>query len=362
MITITQRGDHWQVSFYYDCPKTNKRKRFRRNAPYPTKRKAYQWGMEQYELAHSAKAPVEVPTYARLVELYRERLAPTKLKDSEEYVRKVRTDKHLIPRFGEMRIDDINALAIDGYIIERKKEGAAPSTINRELTALSSHLKAGHRWEMLDRLPDFQWMDEPEPQVRYLTEDEAARLVEACRTEPMLENLVPFVLHTGLRTSEFVALRWDDIDLRRKQVSVRQAKARAKTESPKSKSSARTIPLNDIAISALKAQKVRTFMRGGLVFTAPDGSALTKNKVKLPWARAIKKAGIRHCTRHDLRHTFASWLVQRGVSLQTVRDLMGHADIKTTTRYAHLAPKNLSDATTALLDFGNEMGTNKKSG
>ena len=91
-----------------------------------------------------------------------------------------------------------------------------------------------------------------------------------------------------------------------------------------------------------------------LVFCSADGSIMTKDMAKRPLERICKKAGLRHITWRDLRHTFASHLVMRGASLKVVQELLGHADIKTTMRYSHLSPNIKRDAV-RLLDWRGQI-------
>ncbi len=111
----------------------------------------------------------------------------------------------------------------------------------------------------------------------------------------------------------------------------------------------RELPLNDTTLAALKAHR---HLRGELVFCNEDGSMLTRHQCKWPLRRAQRKAGLVSLGWHDLRHTFASHLVMRGAQLKAVQELMGHATIEMTMRYAHRSPSVKRDAV-ALLDRPN---------
>jgi len=120
---------------------------------------------------------------------------------------------------------------------------------------------------------------------------------------------------------------------------------------PKSGKS-RDIPLGDEVLAALKTHR---HLRGQLVFCTDYGRMLKKNEVKHPLWRATRKAGLRRIGWHTLRHTFASHLAMRGVPLKAVQELMGHATIEMTMRYAHLSPHVPRDAV-KLLDHGGRLG------
>jgi integrase len=138
-----------------------------------------------------------------------------------------------------------------------------------------------------------------------------------------------------MRFGELAGLEWSAVDLRAKVLTVagRTAKG-AKT---------RHIPLNAEALDVLKRWRGEG---AGLVFAKPDGSRIAS--VKTAWSAVLKAAQIDDFRWHDLRHTFASKLVQRGVDLAVVRDLMGHGDFSLTLRYAHLEPKQKADAVARL--------------
>ena len=115
---------------------------------------------------------------------------------------------------------------------------------------------------------------------------------------------------------------------------MRRSVTRGFVTEPKS-GKGRDIPLGDEAIAALKAER---HLRGPLVFCDAAGRMWKKNEVKHPLWRACRKAGLRQIGWHVLRHTFASHLVMRGAAMKVVQELLGHATIEMTMRYAHLSP------------------------
>jgi integrase len=154
------------------------------------------------------------------------------------------------------------------------------------------------------------------------------------------DHITPMVLvsiNTGLRYGELAGLEWPAVDFRAKVLTVtgRTTKG-AKT---------RHIPMNTEALDVLtRWHKYST--GNGLVFCNPDGSRI--GSVKTAWLAVLAEAKINGFRWHDLRHTFASKLVQRGVDLVVVRDLLGHGDFALTLRYAHLKPAQMVDAVARL--------------
>lgn len=136
------------------------------------------------------------------------------------------------------------------------------------------------------------------------------------------------------------------------QLSVRRSVVRNVISTPK-RGKSRDIPLGNEVLSALKAHR---HLRGPLVFCTDGGRMLKKNESKHPLWQATKRAGLRHFSWHVLRHTFASHLAMRGVTLKAVQELLGHATIEMTMRYAHLSPHVDRDAVRLLNHGGAASG------
>ncbi|MBR7962800.1 site-specific integrase [Burkholderia vietnamiensis] len=186
-----------------------------------------------------------------------------------------------------------------------------------------------------------------ESRVRWINRDEASVLVlEAGRSakRPHLTNFIRLALSTGCRKNELLRLEWMRVDFERACFRLDGAH----TKSGKR----RLVPLNDIALSALRGQRewVERFCPGSpWVFSTELGRPVFG--LQKGFRAACERAGIADFRLHDLRHTFASWLVMGGVSLYVVRDLLGHSSIAVTERYAHLSPDQGRSAVQSLLPF-----------
>jgi integrase len=155
-------------------------------------------------------------------------------------------------------------------------------------------------------------------------------------------------LRTGMRRGEIFGLHWDDVDLVARTITVRRSAFRGKVDSPKN-GKARTIPTTARLTEALKAHRAATMMKGELVFPGSNGKiARHQNQVDRPLHGALKRAGLRRIKFHELRHSFASQLVSAGRQIKEVQELLGHATIQMTMRYAHLAPERMRDAVDVL--------------
>jgi len=140
-----------------------------------------------------------------------------------------------------------------------------------------------------------------------------------------------FLLSTGCRLNEALSATWDDIDLERRVFTIRVTNTKARRR--------RSVPLNESAVAVLNDLDTRE--KGGRLFVGRRGALSTISKV---WGRLRKKAGLPHLRLHDLRHQFASFLVNDGRTLYEVQAILGHSSSKVTERYAHLSPDRLRAA------------------
>jgi integrase len=254
---------------------------------------------------------------------------------------------------------------IESWKARRFRQGVSTTTVPRDLFTLSSVLsravKVGKLSENLIRRADKPRIDR-RPKVRFLNDAEENRLRDALSArdreflqmrqaynvrrqergeDPLAvplhfyDHLTPAVLlsiNTGLRRGELLKLQWSSIDLGRRWLTVEGGTSKTRQT--------RHVPLNDEAISLLNHWHEQSGGRER-VFAVSTG-------FKTAWAKLLTRADISRFRWHDLRHHFASRLVQRGVPLNTVRDLLGHSSIAMSLRYAHLAPDQRCEAVSRL--------------
>lgn len=260
---------------------------------------------------------------------------------------------HLVPFFGDADLRAITVELVEQYKAAQVKASAPPKSINNRLGVLGSMFTAAVRWKYADLNPvhEVRPMKVPDAVISFWTPDQSeAFLAAALRVRPGWHPFFLCALRTGLRLGELVALQWGDLDLVKGQVHVRRSWTHGKLGTPKSGRS-RIVPASPELVEAFKAHR---HLNGDLVFCKPEGGYLDRNKVKHPFWTCTRAAGLPEIRIHDLRHTFASQLVMRGVPLNAVKELLGHATIEMTMRYAHLAP-GASSAYVALLDGGDRL-------
>lgn len=215
----------------------------------------------------------------------------------------------------------------------------APASVNRHLATLKKAFNLALReWEWCQRNPVLSVSMERESngRDRWLTLDEEDRLLAACG--PWLRDVVQFALGTGMRMGEILALSWRGVDLTRRTVMVFQSKNGER----------RTIPLNQTILSLIKERGTLRSLSTDLVFPSKTHTALESGHLRRAFRLALKKARIEEFHFHDLRHTFATRLVQAGVELYKVQRLLGHKSPMMTQRYAHHYPESLRDGVEVL--------------
>lgn len=246
---------------------------------------------------------------------------------------------HVEPLWGKRYLDEITKQDVVKLITDQRKTHA-PGSCNRLLILLRYVFNLSVRWEVagmkINPTHGFLLMEENNKKERYLSQEEAQRLYEAVQKSdnPMLQYIIPMLILTGARKREVLDAKWVDFDLERKAWRI-----------PISKSGkARHVPLSDGVLQLLAAvphDDVCPF-----VFPNPK----TKKpyvSIFCSWNTARKQAGLADVRIHDLRHSFASFLVNAGRTLYEVQKILGHTQIKTTQRYAHLSQETLLDAANA---------------
>lgn len=195
---------------------------------------------------------------------------------------------------------------LDRISAAKQAEGVANSTVNRMQEVIRAILrKACNEWEWLDRSPVVRMLPEPTKRVRWLTRDEADRLIAELPSH--LADMVRFSLETGLRRSNVTGLQWSQVDLLRKTAWIHPDQAKARKAIP--------VPLSSASVSVLRTQIGK---HQSHVFTF-NGKSVTQVNTKA-WHKSLKRTGIESFRWHDLRHTWASWHIQEGTPMHVLQE------------------------------------------
>jgi integrase len=258
------------------------------------------------------------------------------------YKRSWRTDEtilrhHALPQLGKLALDEIKAEHIVDVVARMKAKGLAASTANRVLVILRYIYNLAIKWRVPGIASNPTTGIELGPEIqrnRYLTKEEAQVLSAAIANDEnrTAANAIMLLLLTGARRNEITQARWEHVfwDERKLHVPI------SKSGKP------RWISLSASAIGLLRS--IPRCAGNDYIFPAPT-TGRPSPSLWFPWKRIRDRAGLGDVRLHDLRHSFASFLVNEGVSLYVVQGLLGHANAKTTQRYAHLQSDTLSRAT-----------------
>ncbi len=240
------------------------------------------------------------------------------------WVRDEQSLNHLEAFFENKKLHQITPWLIEKYKSERKRI-VKPATVNRELDTLRHMLNIAVVWKMIDETPykGIKHFRVNNSNLRILSESEFNNLYESGSLE--LKPIILTAYLTGMRLGEILKLRWEDIDFKDDYIVVRDSK----------NYESRAISIHHTLKKALSQLKSNT--QSEYVFEG-------RKTVKRAWQKALKQSGITHCRFHDLRHTFASNLVMKGVDIVTVAELLGHKDLSMTKRYSHPSPEHKKKA------------------
>lgn len=237
--------------------------------------------------------------------------------------------RQLTSAFKGMYLYEITPRMVEKYKALRL-QSVTPASVNRELACLKHMYTKVTEWGYVNSNPTkgVKLLKEPPGRLRYLKPDEVESLLKACASH--IRPIVVTAVNTGMRKSEIIHLRWAEVDLENRKITVINAK----------NNEVRVIPINQTLHKELSA--IPRESDSEYVFSDQNGRSV--GDFKKAFSSALKRAGIEDFRFHDLRHTFGSHLVMQGVDLRTVQQVMGHKEIKMTMRYSHLSPEYVQEA------------------
>ncbi len=250
---------------------------------------------------------------------------------------------HLLAPFGQLRLNEISRSLVASFINEKLAFGYEPAGVNKMLAHLKTSLNKAVEWEIgglqISPIRGLKLLKASPKIDRFLDPEEGQRLIRAVHQSdsPLLRFIIPFLLFTGARKREALNAEWRYIDLESRIWTIPETKA----------GKPRFVPLSEQALEVVKA--TQAYLRGTrqansrwLFPNLETGQPYTS--IFYPWDICRKAAGLPDVRIHDLRHSFASALVNRGMTLYDVKELLGHANVVTTQRYAHLSKARLREA------------------
>jgi integrase len=362
-MAIRKRGGGWQID-YFDPTGKRVRKSF-------TKKKDAEAELAKRVSLIAEKRYLDVKkdymtTLEQIITKYEENYRDQPSFDS--------TKRFCLTRFRESfgkdtRAENIRYVDVETYQKHLKRLPTRNGTVrtdaavNREISCLRHMFNKAVEWEMIESSPFNRGksliIKENNQRLRFLSEEEAGRLLAECPRH--LKQIVVCALNTGMRKGEILKLKWSQI----KNGLIYLQKT--KTNNP------RQIPVNDTLEDLFREIRVEQGLGGEYVFMFTPGECRLKGSeplrirndmrplparitcINVSFHAALSRAGIEDFKFHDLRHTFASWLIMNGANLKTVQELLGHKNIAMTMRYAHLSQQHKKEAVNLL----NGMGASK---
>lgn len=269
-----------------------------------------------------------IPLFADYAKRWFDVWVVTNTRPSTQRAREAYLRIHLIPAFGQKRLDTIASVDLETYKQRKLEAGLAAKTINEHLSALNLILKCAVDEEIIGRTPKIVWLKSPPPEIHYLTREECRALLGVC-SDDTCGTMVRLALYTGMRLGELLGLQWDDLDLEKGYLTVRHNMVRGVVGSPKN-NRVRHLPLTPELRDQLVQFKSTTKTASPFVFRREDGEDFNYRNMEYRLGRLCAKAGIKPVGWHTLRHTFATLLTESGTPIRAVQTFLGHASISMT--------------------------------
>lgn len=323
-------------------------------------------------------------TFGEYARVWRDTVIPVTCKQSTQQDYKSLLKKHILPHFGKMEVAKIKKLTVKEFLLAKMSK-YAKSTTNHMKNAIGQVLTLAVDEEAITINPAHNlgkiFIDDPKKRkkVDFLTRDELSILLDSfLQHYPEHYPMTLTLARTGMRIGEVIALQWGDIDFNERFFNVQRNCVRGVITTPKSAQGTRRVDMSLQLAQVLKnlkhQRKIAAMGKGAgkldlseFVFLSTVGTIIIPDKWRTRYFyKALDKAGIRKIRIHDLRHTYASLLIQAGESLAYVKEQLGHHSIQVTVDvYGHLIPGKNKDAVDKLDDTGTQRhpyGTQTKKG
>lgn len=273
-------------------------------------------------------------------------------------------------KIGAMQLDRISLEVLQKYYNDKMKKGYSSKTVREIGTIINSALNMAVRSKMLTENPNLYTIipKKEKYEANILSKEEVEKIVREAKEEELYPIIITTV-YTGMRKGEVMALKWENVDFEQRKIYIRGSLCRVQDEpdknghrharyeilEPKTKKSIRTVPMLDEVYNALLEQKKRqnrqknkysdVYLDNDLIFANEIGDFIEQRTFMENYHRFLEKYDITDIRFHDLRHTFASLLIESDVSMKVVQELLGHSTITTSMDiYTHISDKKKEQA------------------
>lgn len=292
-------------------------------------------------------------TFGELIDRYNEVILPRKPASAKDQKRQLLWWKN---ELGDYRLSDLSTDLIQrgreklGKRKNRYEKPISPATINRYMAALSHLFSIAideFNWMTDSPMKSLKNLPEPKGRIRALSDDERKQLLERCQKSKNknLYLIVVLALSTGMRRSEILKLKWDQIDFNRQTITLFETKNKE----------IRTVALAGLAYDLLVKHQSKKSNSSDFLFPS-DKTEETKDFTKA-WGKAVSDAGIEDLKFHDLRHSAASYLAMNGATLAEIADVLGHKSYDMVKRYSHLTDQHTAGVVKSMNEkiFGDDQ-------
>jgi integrase len=278
-------------------------------------------------------------TAAQMIDRYLEETLPFKARNRDAKG----TQRYLLwwkKQIGEYALANVTPAVISEHKLKlartktRRGHQRSASNVNHYLACLGACFKTAVReygWLESSPMPNVAKLEEPKGRVRFLSDGERERLLDACKKTPDLYAIVLLALSTGARRGEILGLRWRDVDLKRAVIVLHDTKNRDR----------RVLPLTGPALELMQERSHVRQLVSDRVFPNHVRTESEYN-IRRCWAEALTVAGIKDFRFHDLRHSAASYLAMSGATLAEIAEILGHRTLAMVKRYSHLTDLHVS--------------------
>lgn len=281
-----------------------------------------------------AIAPISGVTVAQLWQAYQDEMGGRR-----QAAKVAQVGRNVLPVFGHLAPDQITADDCRAFIAARRHAGRKDATIRTEMGCLRTCLSWAAKSRLIDAAPRIVMPQTPQPRARYLTHDEVNRLLDAAG-DPHIKLAIILMVTTAGRIGALLELTWDRVDLGRRII-------RLATNDIGPKKGRATVPINDTLMAALQ-----TAHSADVSDYVIEWGGRKVGSIKTGFNAAVKRAGIEHCTPHDLRRTAGRFMAEAGVPIEEIAQYLGHSNPNVTrSTYSRFSPEYLRKAASAL-DLG----------
>ncbi|MCP1148540.1 MULTISPECIES: site-specific integrase [Bacillus] len=360
MASFRQRGKSWEYRIIFTDLKGKRKEKSK--GGFRTKKEAQieaaeiekQIYLGNHEIIQSKEILLKDWLY-EWPNIYGSQCQPSTLKNRKLYI-----EKNIIPHLGQNKLGQLKRIDYQRYINNLLNK-YAKSTVQTIHSIFCSAINKAVELEMLthnkySNISIKKDSNVNDDKINYLTKDEVSIFINAAKKSRFHHYIIALILlRTGIRKGELIALKWDDIDFNQKTIRINKSRSEHGVKLPKTKSSIRTIAIDDTLITELK--KYRTWQKKNKIkygiayqepnflIASPNGKDIGTFGINKAIDSILSKTNLHHITPHGLRHTHAIMLLESGVDIKTVSDRLGHATINMTADvYLHVTKKHETES------------------